>query len=324
VRQPRRRFLKWVAAGAAATAAAPLAAMTRHAGAAARDTARAPHVARRGRAASLTRSMVRVNGMDLFVRDTATGLPPMLCLHGMEGRGETFTGLIARYRDRYRIVAPDQRGHGLSGRPVARYAAEDFAEDAYRLLRRLRATPAIVIAHSLSGRFAPVLAARHPEAVRGVVLLDPAPGDGPERPASTAPGRIPDQDPMTADWPLPYASREEALRDLGERFPGPAYPGFFAESLVETVAGYDFMWSGRAMAAIHEYRQDTDRFLPEIRCPVLLVRATQTRVCTPERAAKVRTLVRDCAFAEIAGGHMIYLENPAATYQVLDDWLAKV
>jgi 2-succinyl-6-hydroxy-2,4-cyclohexadiene-1-carboxylate synthase len=262
--------------------------------------------------------------VDLFVRDTGGRLPAMLCLHGMEGRGENFGGLIARYRDRFRVIAPDQRGHGLSGRPVARYAAEDFAEDAHRLLRRLRATPAIVVAHSLSGRFAPVLAARYPDAVRGVVLLDPAPGDGPERPAAVSPAGIPDQDPMTKDWPLPFPSRDEALRFLGERFPGPAYPGFFAESLVETVAGYDFLWSGRAMAAIHAYQQDTNRFLPQVRCPVLLVRATRTRVCTPERAAQVRERLRDCTFVEVEGGHIIHQENAEATFRALDDWLARL
>jgi len=323
VSSSRRRFLRLVATGAAAAAVAPVGAVARAAEPPAKSRPKTPPGPAKPGAAFLKRSMVRANGVDLFVRDTASDLPAMLCLHGMEGRGETFTGLIARYRERYRIIAPDQRGHGLSGRPVARYASEDMAEDAHQLLLRLRATPAIVVAHSLSGRIAPVLAARHPEAVKGLVLLDPAPGDGPERPADTAPEKIPDQDPMTTDWPLPYASREEALRDLGQRFPGPVYPGFFAESLAETVAGYDFMWSGRAMAAIHEYRQDTDRMLPEIRCPVLLVRATQTQVCTPERAGKIRSLVRNCAYVEIAGGHMIYLEEPGETFKALDEWLAR-
>jgi len=316
----RRGFLKMMAAGTAAAAVAPMATLAESR----TPTASGAGAPRVNGPAWSPRSLERVNGVDLFVRDTGPGMPSLLCLHGMQGRGETFDELIRRYRDRYRVIAPDQRGHGFSGRPVARYAAEDFAEDAYQLLLRRHAAPAVVVAHSLSGRFAPVLAARHPEVVRGVVLLDPAPGDGPPRPADTPPASIPDRDPMLEDWPLPYPSRAEALRDLGERFPGPVYPGFFAESLVETVAGYHFMWSGRAMAAIHAYGQDTDRFLPEIRCPVLLVRATQSRVCTPEQAGRVRELVRDCGFVEIEGGHMVYLENPDATFRALDDWLAKL
>jgi len=324
VRQPRREFLKLVASGAAAAAAAPLAAVAQTSAPAAKSPPAPPAPAQTG-AASLRRSMVRVNGVDLFVRDTATGLPPMLCLHGMEGRGETYTGLIARYRDRYRVIAPDQRGHGLSGRPIARYAAEDFAEDAHQLLLQLRATPAVVIAHSVSGGFAPFLAARNPEAVKALVLLDPATSRGPEQPAGMAPDQIPDQDPMTVDWPLPYPSREDALRDLGKRFPGAAYPAFFADSLVETVAGYDFMWSGRAMAAIGEHWQGAIHVLPRIRCPVLLVRAIESDTCTRASAEQIRSLVKDYTCVELADvGHMLYLEKPEETFKALDDWLKRV
>lgn len=327
MRQPRRDFLKLVAGSTAAAAVAPLAAMAQTSAPATKSppaAAAAPEAAS-AVAVPLRRSMVRANGVDLFVRDTATGLPPMLCLHGMEGRGETFTGLIARYRDRYRVIAPDQRGHGLSGRPIARYAAEDFAGDAHQLLLELRATPAIVIAHSVSGGFAPFLAARHPEAVKALVLLDPATSRGPEQPAGAAPGEIPDQDPMTVDWPLPYPSREEALRDLGRRFPGAAYPAFFAESLVETVAGYDFMWSGRAMAAIGEHWQGAVHVLSQIRCPVLLVRASKSDTCTPEDAGQLRALVKNCTCVELADvGHMLYLEKPEETFKALDEWLKRV
>jgi pimeloyl-ACP methyl ester carboxylesterase len=102
----------------------------------------------------LQRSMVQVNGVDFLVRDTATTLPPMLCLHGRWGSGETWSDLIARYRDRYRIIAPDQRGHGLSGKPRARYAPEDMAEDALRDLRQRfpRATNVRYFQESLTGR----------------------------------------------------------------------------------------------------------------------------------------------------------------------------
>jgi pimeloyl-ACP methyl ester carboxylesterase len=161
--------------------------------------------------------------------------------------------------------------------------------------------------------------------VKGLVLLDPPPCEGPEHPADTAPGSIPDQDPMTVGWPLPYASREDALRDLGRRFPGPAYPAFFAESLVETVAGYDFMWSGRAMGAIGAHEQGALHVLPLVRCPVLVVRASGSNVCTRENAARIRSLVRDCTVVEVAcDGHMFYLERPEETWTALDGWLKRM
>jgi pimeloyl-ACP methyl ester carboxylesterase len=274
--------------------------------------------------APLKRHMVRVNGVDLFVRDTASDLPPMLCLHGRWGRGETWTDLIARYRDRYRIIAPDQRGHGLSGRPVTRYAGEDQAEDAHLLLRHLGAAPAVVVGHSMGARVAAFLAALHPEEVRAAALLD-CQADGPERPSAVPPEQLSRTDALTAGWPTPHPSYEEALRDLAGRFPRPTNVRYFLESLVETVAGYDFMFSRWAMAACEEYLQGWLHLLPQIRCPVLLVRATESWALSREAAERMRPLIRDCTYVEVSNSdHLVYTDNPGEFYPAFDAWLARL
>ena len=274
--------------------------------------------------APLKRSMVRVNGVDLLVRDTASDLPPMLCLHGRWGRGETWTGLIERYRDRYRIIAPDQRGHGLSGKPRARYAPEDMAEDAHQLLRTLGAAPAIVVGHSMGARNAGILAALHPEDVRAVAVLDCG-ADGPERVSDVPPEKITGVDALTADWPTPYPTLAEALQDIGRRFPRPTNVRYFAESLVETTEGYDFMFSRWAMAAIESYRHAYLDLLPRIRCPVLLVRGSVSWAFSKEQAGRMRPLVRRLTYVEITDSdHMVYVDNPKEFDPVLDSWLEGV
>jgi 2-succinyl-6-hydroxy-2,4-cyclohexadiene-1-carboxylate synthase len=314
----RRTFLKLMATGAAAGTLAPVTM-----GLEATESAKA--VAARPRVEPLKRSIVRANGVDLFVRDTASDRPAMLCLHGMEGRGETFTGLIAHYRDRYRVIAPDMRGHGYSGRPIARYAFEDLAEDMHELLRQLGATPAVVLAHSMGANVACFLAARQPEAVKALLLLDPPSGEGPERPADIPPESIPDKDPLLEGWPLPYPSREEALRDVAARLPYPEYQRFFGDSLVESVAGYEFMFSGRAMAALSAYWQGTLHLLPQIRCPSLFLRATETHLLSREQAQAMASLIPNCTYVEIEdAGHMVHLQKPEEFYAAFDAWLARV
>ncbi len=134
----------------------------------------------------MKRAITEVNGINIFYRDTEEGEQTMLCLHGKWGRGETWSDFISRYRDRYRVVAPDQRGHGLSDKPVARYAAEDFAEDAYRLIEHLDCAPVIVVGHSMGGRAAAFLTALYPNMVKGCVILD-IPADGPRKAISDLP-----------------------------------------------------------------------------------------------------------------------------------------
>lgn len=269
--------------------------------------------------------MIRANGVDLFVRDTASDLPAMLCLHGGQGRGETFTGLIAQYRSRYRIIAPDMRGHGLSGRPIARYAYEDLAEDMHQVLRHLDATPAVVVAHSMGARVASFLAAEHPGDVKALLLLDPPSAEGPERPADIPPESIPDKDPLLEGWPLPYPSREEALRDVAARLPFPEYERFFGDSLVETLEGYEFMYSGRAMAAMGAYHQGSLHLLPRLKCPVLFMHAARTHVLSREKAREMAALIPDCKYVEMKdAAHMVYLERPEEFYEAFDAWLDKL
>ena len=272
----------------------------------------------------IKRAMITVNGLNLFCRDTVSGNQAILCLHGRSGRGETWTDFIFRYRDRYRIIAPDQRGHGLSDKPVARYAGEDLAADAHELIRELGVGPAIVVGHSMGGRVAAYLAALYPQDVRALALLDEG-ADGPESLSELPPEKVPAVDGLTADWSTPYPTYEEAIRDLSERFGRESNVRYFLESLVETVAGYDFLFSRYAMAAISEYHQAWHHLLPEIQCPVLLVRASDSWCLSKEEAQKMKPLIRDCTYFEVTNSdHAVYADNPDEFYPGFEQFIGRV
>ncbi len=272
----------------------------------------------------MKRSLITVNGLKLFCRDTESTMPAILCLHGRWGRGETWTDFIGRYQDRYRVIAPDQRGHGLSDKPIARYAAEDFARDAFELLSRLECGPAIVVGHSMGGRMAAWLAALYPQAVRAVAILD-CDAAGPETVSTIPPEKIIPVDAFTASWQTPYRTYDEALRDLSGRFSRPSNVRYFLESLVETVDGYDFLFSRYSIAAIETYQQRYYHILEQIRCPSLLVRAADSWCLSAEEAARMRGLMRDCLYFEVTDSdHMVYADNPDEFYPQFDRFLSRI
>ena len=43
-----------------------------------------------------------------------TGRPPLLCLHGLTRNSADFADFALRYSPRFRVIAPDFRGRGLS------------------------------------------------------------------------------------------------------------------------------------------------------------------------------------------------------------------
>ncbi len=107
------------------------------------------------------------------------GAPPLVALHGGGSSSATWDRLAPALVARgYRVIAPDLRGHGASGRP-GRYPLVGFRDDLLTLLDALGIGEYTLVGHSLGGYTAVLLARSRPERVRRLVLEDPAvPPDG--------------------------------------------------------------------------------------------------------------------------------------------------
>ena len=100
--------------------------------------------------------------------------PVVVCVHGVTGHGERFKRLAEeRWASRFRIVAPDLRGHGRSEH-VAPWTIATHAADLIETVDALGIEQADWVGHSFGGRLVLELAAREPQRIRRAVLLDPA------------------------------------------------------------------------------------------------------------------------------------------------------
>ena len=98
---------------------------------------------------------------------------PLVLLHGVTGRWQTWLPVMPDLAMRWRLFALDLRGHGRSGHLAGAYRVMDYAGDVSALLRRQATEPAVLVGHSLGAIVAIGVAAEAPEAVRAVVLEDP-------------------------------------------------------------------------------------------------------------------------------------------------------
>lgn len=88
----------------------------------------------------------------------------------------TYRTLLAPLAGSLRIQAPDLRGHGgtaLPADPGGRRGWDDHADDLIALLDALDGPPVVLAGHSMGGTSALLAAARRPERVSKLVLLDP-------------------------------------------------------------------------------------------------------------------------------------------------------
>ena len=97
---------------------------------------------------------------------------PVVCLHGLTGYGLRFRRLGELLPGR-RLIAPDLRGHGASGREPP-WDADTHVDDVIETVDWLGIGRADWVGFSFGGRVLATLAAREPERVEHLCLLDPA------------------------------------------------------------------------------------------------------------------------------------------------------
>lgn len=97
--------------------------------------------------------------------------PTILAVHGVSASHRSF-GLLAQALPGVRIIAPDLRGRGRSSTLPGPYGMPAHADDLAAVLGDLASGPVVVVGHSMGAFVTLVLAHRHPEWVRSVVLVD--------------------------------------------------------------------------------------------------------------------------------------------------------
>lgn len=236
------------------------------------------------------------DGIRLAYLDLGGTGRPVLALHGAYGRGRSLLGLAGHLGPGYRLIALDQRGHGLSDHPDD-HGREAYIGDAAALVAHLGLGPVAVVGHSLGGITAYQLAAKRPELVSAVVVMD-----------FPAEYRAPVGDDQLLALPTHFPSMGamlDALAFVDE-------PRHFTESAVEEPEGWRFLWRAEEVhAAKVAVRGDWWGDFTAVEQPLMVVRGGRSAV-VPRRDAE--EMVRRRPGTEVVtidGHHDFYLTHQA-------------
>ena len=99
---------------------------------------------------------------------------PVILIHGLFINAKInweWPGIIAELAKDHQVIAPDCRGHGLSGKPVGdgQYGAK-MVDDVVRLMDHLHLTKADIVGYSMGGAIAMKLMVLHPDRVHSAVV----------------------------------------------------------------------------------------------------------------------------------------------------------
>jgi len=113
---------------------------------------------------------IEINNANIYYQAYGEDQPdraPIMLIHGSTVDSHTDWDAIApELARRYRVFAPDCRGHGRSNNPRLSYSFKELADDAAAFIHAMGYERAHVIGHSNGGNVALVTLMEHPEIVQ--------------------------------------------------------------------------------------------------------------------------------------------------------------
>ncbi len=119
-----------------------------------------------------TEGWANVGDLRVHYLDWGGDGPPVIALHGLASSCHWYDLVAPLLRWDFRIIAPDQRGHGKTTQAPDGYDWETLAMDVAGLMDRLGIAQAAVLGHSWGGHVASATAAHLPERVNRLVMID--------------------------------------------------------------------------------------------------------------------------------------------------------
>ena len=254
--------------------------------------------------------------------------PPVVILHGFLEQGAAWERVAEQLPGRY-IIAPDQRGHGLSEHIGAGgfYHFWDYVSDLDALVTSLGGTVDLV-GHSMGGTVATYFAGARSDAVRRLVIVE---GLGPPDMTAAALKRSRD---FLEHLRKPRTHRR--LEDLSAAVARMRYwittlASEVAERLAERITephpegGLRWTWDPlhRATAPVPFSAELFQQWIRAITAPTLLVEGSASLFRVPDGAERAASLTDARSVTIDGAGHLIHHDRPEALARVIREHLSQ-
>ena len=201
----------------------------------------------------------------------------IFCIHGLTANCRFWDCLASALSSHHKVIAMDLRGRGLSDKPPKGYSVEYHCRDVLAVMNDQGLERPVLMGHSLGALISLVFAARHPERVDRLILVDGG-------------GKL-----TKAQMEKVFAGIKPSLDRLGRVFP--SFKNYISQmkqapylrpwnSFMETYFRYEVeKLKGGLSSRVHpehieEERQnmakvDSRKFYKKVKVPTLILRATK-------------------------------------------------
>ena len=259
---------------------------------------------------------IDANGVKLFYTDQGNGPETTVFAHGLLWSHRMFEAQVAFLKDKYRVIAYDHRGQGQS-EAKGPYDMETVAEDATELIKALGLGSVHFAGLSMGGFVGMRVAARHPELVKTLILLETSSNAEPVE-------NLPKYKALNGvvKWVgiLPFIANQ-------------VMPIMFAASWLADSSNSEKIrrWKNELRSNKKSitgpvegviYRKGVEDELAKISCPAMIIVGNEDVATKPEKAKFIQMGIPGSKLHMISGaGHSSCIEKPAEVNRLIDDWL---
>lgn len=256
------------------------------------------------------------NGMKLAVVEY--GDPkgePVILLHGFTDTSRSWTQVLPALAE-FRVIIPDQRGHGAAAKPPCCYTVTDYAYDLKLLMDGMKIDRASIAGHSLGSVIAMEFAGTYPDRVDKLVLAAST-GKAPVRRGDwLTDGALAMQEPIdqNGEFISVWFSVDGAVKT-------PVDPKFLEHVFREGRAIPAHVWRGVINALIDF---PVARHAGVIKAPVLILAAEKDDIFDASHLETLRAAFPAADVIEFKGlGHNLIWEQPETTAPPIAEFLRR-
>jgi len=247
--------------------------------------------------------------------------PPLALIMGYRLNSMAWPAtLIEQLARRFTVITVDNRGTGLSDKPVKGYAIANMARDVCGVLNELEIAQVHVLGYSMGGAIAQEFVRQFPDRVASLILCATMAGGSQAKYATSSvvaimrdlDGRSPEQAARRI-WRVTYSPGYlEQHRDLAEE-----------QMRREVALPTPLHAADLQFQAFAEF--DGSKALAEIRCPVLILTGDLDELIPPQNAMMMARLIPGAELVVIPGcGHRVLWEATQSCVALIAEFLGSI
>lgn len=261
-------------------------------------------------------AFITINGYDCYyeIHGNSESKDTIVFSHGLLWSGKMFWKQVDYFKDRYRVITYDHRGQGKSAVTESGYDMDQLYKDAVALIENLHLGKVHFAGLSMGGFVGLRLAARRPDLIHSLVLLETS--------AQAEPNR------------LKYSILTVIVKLFGVKIvTRPVMNIMFGTKFLKDKNRIEerLLWQKelqknkrtiiKAVKGVIN-RKGVEEELKNILCPILIVVGTQDKAAVPARAEFIHQHTPHSLLQYLEGaGHTSSIEEAAELNQIINEFL---